>query len=242
MDLRAIRLKKPFYDPKRVRVFLSYSTIDKSTSGKIKQKLDHYGFEVFLAHNDIEPSQNWINEIINNLKNCDIFVPFLTQNSQNSFWVNQEIGIAFALDKLIMPLKTDLNPWGFINNLQAQPLDQIDDTRFEFHIDRASEKIRKIASEKFPDKINDSLIYALGKSESYLESHDVIRIFPENENFSNQQINELFRIFLLNDQATNAELVRKYVKKLVINNRSKTDPQILNILKTEFPNLNLDSD
>ncbi|MDI6778481.1 MAG: hypothetical protein QMD77_04835 [Patescibacteria group bacterium] len=42
------------------RVFVSYSTKDKSIAGKIKEQLEIFGLEVFLAHEDINvPLGEW---------------------------------------------------------------------------------------------------------------------------------------------------------------------------------------
>ncbi|HIH44794.1 MAG TPA: toll/interleukin-1 receptor domain-containing protein, partial [Candidatus Methanoperedenaceae archaeon] len=63
---------------KSLRIFLSYSTNDKVIAGSLKTLLELMGFEVFLAHEDIEPSVEWQEEIKDNLDKCDIFIPLLT--------------------------------------------------------------------------------------------------------------------------------------------------------------------
>jgi hypothetical protein len=53
-------------------LFFSYSTKDKQIIGKICKVLeDKYGFSVFRAHDDIEPSAIWREEIKKNLEDSD---------------------------------------------------------------------------------------------------------------------------------------------------------------------------
>lgn len=102
-----------------IRVFLSYSHIDKILVGKIKKELEVYGIEAFMAHDDIDPSEEWVEEIIRNIKECDVFIPFINENFKKSKWTDQESGIAFTRDKLIIPLDIGLVSYGFLGKYQA---------------------------------------------------------------------------------------------------------------------------
>jgi TIR domain len=42
------------------RLFLSYSTNDKELADEVKQSLSETGFGVFLAHEDIIPTDKWL--------------------------------------------------------------------------------------------------------------------------------------------------------------------------------------
>jgi len=50
------------------------------------------------------PGQSLSSEIIAAIKSCDLFVLLWSKNSQSSEWVPQEIGIARAAEKPIIPL------------------------------------------------------------------------------------------------------------------------------------------
>ncbi len=44
-----------------MEIFVSYLHLDKELAGKVKGSLKHYcGLEVFLAHEDINPSSEWV--------------------------------------------------------------------------------------------------------------------------------------------------------------------------------------
>jgi len=102
------------YVAKTIRVFLSYSHPNRKCAGRIKAELEDYCLDVFLAYEDIAQSRQWQKIILGYLKRCDVFLPLLTKEFQSSEWADQESGIAFAGDKLIIPLKVSIDPYGFL--------------------------------------------------------------------------------------------------------------------------------
>ena len=102
-------------------IFFSYSTKDKTIIARLKDSLEQYGFEVFVAHDKgaIEPAVEWQNDIIDNIKKCDIFIPFITKNFKESEWADQETGMAIINEKFILPLGVDSYPYGFIGKIQS---------------------------------------------------------------------------------------------------------------------------
>lgn len=61
-----------------LKVFISYSHKDRRLAKHIKNCLVSYGVDVFLAHDDIEPSAEWVREIKARLLDCHVFLPLLT--------------------------------------------------------------------------------------------------------------------------------------------------------------------
>ena len=102
-----------------IKVFLSYHHKDRRTAGRVKEYLSPLGMDVFLAHEDLEPSSEWQKEILKGLKGCGVFIPLLTKNFRSSLWTDQETGIAFASNKTILPLKVSADPYGFIGKVQG---------------------------------------------------------------------------------------------------------------------------
>jgi hypothetical protein len=109
-----------------LRVFISYSTANKQLAGYVKTELEKIGLDVFLAHEDLLPSEEWQNAIEANLRSTDIFVPIFTEDFKTSSWADQECGIAFAMNKLILPIKVDVTPYGFLGRYQALVFDPAD--------------------------------------------------------------------------------------------------------------------
>ncbi|MFH2037311.1 MAG: toll/interleukin-1 receptor domain-containing protein [Candidatus Zixiibacteriota bacterium] len=102
------------------KIFLSYNTKDKVLAGNIKTELVKLGYDVFLAHEDINPSDEWLDKILIELKERNIFIPIITPNFQTSKWTDQESGQAMAYGKLIIPLLTKKSPHGFLSRIQGE--------------------------------------------------------------------------------------------------------------------------
>jgi hypothetical protein len=49
----------------------------------------------------------------------DVLIAILTTGFKDSNWTDQEIGVAIGRDVLIIPIRRDLNPYGFIAKLQG---------------------------------------------------------------------------------------------------------------------------
>lgn len=74
---------------KGMETFISYGSDIKKTAGKIKEYSDKYGFNCFLAHEDIPPQTEWPSEILKALEICDLFLPLLTSGFITSFYCQQ---------------------------------------------------------------------------------------------------------------------------------------------------------
>jgi len=101
--------------------FISYQTKDKWVAGKLKKILGEYGIDTFLAHEDINVSEEWRVKILEELTKADIFICILSKNFLQSFWCLQESGIAaFRSDLTVIPISIDGTiPVGFIGNIQC---------------------------------------------------------------------------------------------------------------------------
>jgi len=103
-------------------VFLSYSHNDRVLAGKIAKLLTDKGIEVFLAHEDIEISEEWREEIFKHLEGCSVLLALLTPNFENSVWANQEAGYMQGKKGKVIPLiveETDVKKFGFLEALQG---------------------------------------------------------------------------------------------------------------------------
>lgn len=102
-----------------MKTFISYHSSMDSLAGDIKSYLDRYGFNCFLAHDDIPPQEEWISEIEKNLLQCDLFMPLLTHEYKTSFFCQQETGIAYYRRIDILPILMTERPMGFIARYQG---------------------------------------------------------------------------------------------------------------------------
>ena len=79
-----------------LKLFISYSHKDRKLAKQVKKCLLTFGLNVFLAHDDIEASVQWANEIVAALKESDVFPPLLTDAFSASDWTDQETGVALG--------------------------------------------------------------------------------------------------------------------------------------------------
>lgn len=104
--------------------FISHSHRDRKFAGNAKEVLSKAGMEAFVAHDDIEISEEWLCRIREELRRCHLFVPLLSKNFLKSKWTLQEVGFIASRSKVkIAPLSIDQTvPFGFISHLQSRPI------------------------------------------------------------------------------------------------------------------------
>jgi len=65
----------------------------------------------------------WQEEITKHLKACDLFIPLISPRFRESKWTDQEVGMAVAWKKKIVPFLLDkIPPYGFISKYQASKI------------------------------------------------------------------------------------------------------------------------
>ena len=211
------KISEDEYELGTIRVFVSYSSDDKYLAGDVKRILEQYGLTVFLAHDDIEPTFEWQTEIIKNLNECDVFIPILTRSFSNSEWTDQEVGMAFGLEKLIIPLKVDTDPYGFISKIQACKLDVEKPSRTCLKI------INVLKVSKFRESLIDSLLHGLEEANSFASANQMIEVLKDIENLTGEQINHIVRIAIRNNQVRFSNQGIKFLKSIIDEHTSKLD-------------------
>lgn len=126
MTLR-VHLKRPdevntdpeFWTKDFFRLFISHLSSYKNIAQGLKTNLEFYAISGFVAHSDIEPTKEWESEIELALNTCDSGVALMSPKFHESKWTDQEIGILIGQDKLIIPIKLGIDPYGFLGKYQA---------------------------------------------------------------------------------------------------------------------------
>ena len=103
------------------KLFMSHIATHKALVGEVAEELIDRGIHGFVAHNDISPSRSWEGEIKEALQTCDAMAAFLHEGFKESHWTDQEVGFCLARDVKIIPLRFDLDPYGFMGRYQAAP-------------------------------------------------------------------------------------------------------------------------
>lgn len=103
------------------RIFISHVHTSKLQAGGLHEALQRYGISAFVAHEDIDTSDEWREEILRALMSMDAFVAILSPDFNASKWTDQEVGVAVARDVLMIPIDRGLTPYGFLAKYQALP-------------------------------------------------------------------------------------------------------------------------
>lgn len=215
---------------KTIRVFMSYSTKDKDIVGEIKSCLEKYGISVFIAHEDIEPSLEWQEIILQELDSTDIFIPIFTENFSDSPWTDQESGIAFSKGKFIIPVSIGpFSPYGFINKFQS--------LKFDLRSIEASCKniINVIANNKrFTYSLLDSLIKLLSNINKFDDAGNIFSLLVTFPSLSTDQLKDLIKSSSENNQIYWSRTARPYLLKIIADNQTRIDKNALKELREKF--------
>ncbi len=101
------------------RLFISHTTDFRESAGRLRKQLTPWGIDAFVAHDVIEPTREWRDEIEAALRTCDAMCAMVTPEFVESRWCDQEVGFALARGVVIVPMKIGTDPHGFIAKLQA---------------------------------------------------------------------------------------------------------------------------
>ena len=208
-----------------VRIFLSYSSLNKKVTGEVKRWLSEFGFNVFLAHDDIRPSLEWQKVIISNLKDSHVFIPLITSEFNESKWTEQESGMAFITNKLIIPVSVGegLTPHGFLSIYQALKLDPKELEKGCINIVKAVKD-----NQRYAPLVLDLLIKSLEKSRTFASSEWKTSIISEFDSFTKTQFNSILKSAINNNQVHIAAGSRTDLQSLI-----KKHPQLVNSVLLE---------
>ena len=101
-------------------VFVSYSTKDITDVDTLRSWLQLPETQVFVSQYVVAPGAPLAPTIQNAIRNCDLFVLLWSKNAAASEWVPQEIGIAHACKRPMLPLvlEAGISLPGFIKDLR----------------------------------------------------------------------------------------------------------------------------
>lgn len=108
-----------FWKPGHFRLFLSHLASFKVQTSHLQTALRKYAISSFVAHEDIEPTREWQDEIEAALQTMDALAAILMPGFQESKWCDQEVGVAVGRNSLIIPIRKGLDPYGFIGKFQG---------------------------------------------------------------------------------------------------------------------------
>jgi hypothetical protein len=111
----------PWADDAGFRIFLTHLAQFKFFATELKSSLSRYGVDAFVAHEDINPGKEWQEMMLVALRSCNSLVAILHHGFHASDWCDQEVGLAIGRGIPAVPLRIDLDPYGFLGAVQAVP-------------------------------------------------------------------------------------------------------------------------
>jgi nucleoside 2-deoxyribosyltransferase len=208
-----------------MKFFLSYSSDDSELAGQIKTTLeDMFGVDVFLAHDDIQPSSEWQREILSTLEQADVFIPILTESFEVSDYTDQETGYALARGIFVIPIKIKAIPHGFISHIQA----------LKFQAESPQGSCQTIAravvrNPKLRKSFLDDLIKNFGGSYSFDRAKAMSAGLMSLDGYTRQQKNEIIRLATDNAQIYGSFGAKKNLERFIKDNKSSIDSALVDV-------------
>ena len=182
-----------------LRVFLSHTAEYKTTATEVKEHLKHYGITCFVAHEDIQPLQEWQSEIEVALLTMDALIALLTEGFRGSDWTDQEIGVAIGRQVPIFPIRMGEDPYGFIGMYQA--LQGAGKTPIAIG-DEILGQIMQNGS--LMERYKDAFVTSVLNSSSFSQSNSLANLLPSFESLSPVQIESLVSAYNTNYEVSHS--------------------------------------
>lgn len=112
-------IEPPFWHVGMLRLFISHLSSHREEAAALQSAFLRYGVSCFVAHNDIEPSAEWLVQIETALSTCDSLLAMLHPKFHESQWTDQEIGFAMGRGVPIFAVQYGQAPYGFVGRFQA---------------------------------------------------------------------------------------------------------------------------
>lgn len=170
------------------RLFISHKTEDKVNVSALKAKLTKYGISCFVAHEDIEPTQQWANEIENALFTMDACVAIMTEAYHDSFWTDHEVGCAYGRHVPVIAVRLGKDPYGLIGRFQA----------LSSSWENLAENLMGILLRY--SQVKDAYIKAVFSCDSYEQGNTLSKLLPHIKNLTMDQLDRLIDAWYSNDQ------------------------------------------
>lgn len=108
-----------FWLPGYFRAFISHISSNKARMSTMKSVLATWGISAFVAHEDIQASREWRDEVEAGLDSMQVLIAVVQPGFKESDWCAQEVGYALGKKIDIIPLRAGQDPFGFFGKFQG---------------------------------------------------------------------------------------------------------------------------
>lgn len=214
--------------------FMSYQTENRAVAARVSDLLATLGIQAFMAHEHIEVSMQWRDEILRQIGLADLFVPILSQHYYQSIWCKQESGIAAFRRITLIPLSIDGSiPQGAISHIQSTRIDPNAPTYANIFPGLALNHVAFLIS---------AIIQMIAQSHSYRNAESNFDLIaPYLNRATDAQIVELLTVSFRNSQVYDAaKCARVYLPPLLESHGHLIDREVRAVLReaighSQFP-------
>lgn len=189
-----------FWERGYFRLFLSHSSKNRLIASQIQKASIKFAISVFVAHEDIEPTKEWQNEIELALSSMDSLAALLTDDFKESNWCDQEVGIAIGRKVLIIPIRSGIDPYGFVGKYQGIASNK----KTPEHL---CEEIYNILlnNDQTRSTITNAIVNKICNSGNFAESKDTVALLKNaSDNITPEMINKLITATKVNRQVSDS--------------------------------------
>jgi TIR domain len=193
-----------------LRLFISHLAKERQLAADLKNSFLKFEISSFVAHNDIEPTKEWQDEIEGALASCDVLVALLHPDFHASNWTDQEIGFAMGRGVPTFAVRLGKDPYGFIGRFQA------------FNgIGKSAESLAReifkacLKKKTLQSKLAESLVRLFENSGSFAQSRERIGYLEELEVWDKSFSERIENAVKANFQIRESYRVKERVKALV---------------------------
>ena len=199
-----------FWKPGHFRLFLSHLSSYKKKAGILKDCLEKYGISAFVAHEDIQPTKLWQKEIEKGLFSMDALCALIMPGFKESDWTDQEVGVAIGRGVLVISIRKNMDPYGFIGKFQGfqskgKSIQEV--AKGIFLILSTHEKTRSLVMNK--------LIDLFLMSNSAIEAHPRIDAIKLIDNIPLEKIKNLRSRLTDNENLDQSNLIKSFNELMV---------------------------
>ena len=193
-----------------LRIFISHLAVERVFAAELKTIFLRFGISSFVAHNDIEPTKEWQDEIEGALASCDALIALLHPDFHGSNWTDQEIGFAMGRGVPTFAVRLGKDPYGFIGRFQAFNGIGKSAESLAREIFRVAQKQKSIQF-----KLAELLVRLFENSRSFAQSKERIGYLEELEFWNKQFSERVENAVTSNDQISGSWGVKGRVQALV---------------------------
>jgi hypothetical protein len=204
------RIEPEFWREGMFRLFISHLAVHKVWAARLQQALLHFGISSFVAHNDIEPTSEWQEQIEAALATCEGLVALLHPNFHLSKWTDQEIGFAMGRSVPVFSVRFGEVPYGFIGKFQAfngakkEPIELAEDLFESFRKNKQTQK-----------RMSEILVRFFETSDTFAEAKTRVQYLSDMEVWEPSFSNRIKKAAEENYQISNSFGVPERVASLI---------------------------